>query len=70
MQKKKNAIPRRINIKRRIQLGDESLSILDYLKSDNELYDPELISVMADECCDAIDAVRILQERRQSELLV
>lgn len=62
---KSGKIPRRLSSKKKIYLSEKSVSIIEYLRDTD--WDPELISVMADECCDALTAVQILIKRREAE---
>lgn len=61
----KEKIPRRLSGRKKIYLGEKSVSVIEYLRDTD--WDPELISVMADECCDALTAVRKLIARREAE---
>lgn len=61
----KEKIPRRISSRKKIYLGEKGVSVVEYLRDTD--WDPELISVMADECCDALTAVKILIERRKEQ---
>ena len=54
-------ISKRINLKRVIRIGDRNLTVLEYLR-DTE-YPAELISIMADENCSAMDALKILKNK-------
>lgn len=62
---KSDKIPRRLSSNKKIYLGEKSVSVVEYLRDTD--WDPELISVMADECCDALSAVKILIARREAE---
>ena len=61
----KEKIPRRLSHNKKIYLCEKSVSVIEYLRDTD--WDPELISVMADECCDALTAVRKLIARREAE---
>lgn len=55
-------IAKRINLKKQINLGNGSYTVLEYLR-DTE-YPAELISIMADESCDIRKALEIYKERQ------
>lgn len=62
---KSDKVPRRLPSNKKIYLGEKSVSVIEYLRDTD--WDPELISVMADECCDALSAVKTLIARREAE---
>lgn len=64
----KEKIPRRLSGNKKIYLGEKSVSVIEYLRDTD--WDPELISVMADDCCDALTAVKKLIARKESEGIV
>jgi len=52
-------ISKRINLNRKIRIGSKTLTVLEYLKDTN--YPPDVVRIMADEGCDAVEAINILK---------
>lgn len=55
-------LAKKININRVIRLGSTKLTVLEYLRDTD--YPAELISIMADENCDPLEAATIMQNRK------
>lgn len=55
-----NKIPKRINLNKKIQLGNKKLTVLEYLR-DTE-YPAVLIKIMTEQNCTALEALEYIKQ--------